>query len=71
MCRSACFVGVPLSSFYVVFEENGFIHIFAVILDGIMVHITFGNSLDLETFVGLGMLTYMEKKQEPEFNCIQ
>jgi len=58
-----------------VLEEYGFIHIFAIILDDIVVHILFRNSLDLETFVGLGMLTYdafMEKKkQEPEFNNIQ
>lgn len=57
-----------------VLEENGFLHIFAIILDDIVVHVLFGNSLGLETFVGLGMLTYsafMEKKQEPKFNSIQ
>lgn len=49
-------------------------HIFAVILDAITVHVLFGNSLGLEMFVGLGMLTYsafMEKKQEPEFSSFQ
>lgn len=74
LCRSVCFGGTSPSPFYVVLEENGFVHIFAIILDDIVVHVLFWNSFGMEVFVGLGMLTYsafMEKKQEPEFSSIQ
>lgn len=74
MCNQCVLSAPPPSPFCVVFKENGFVHIFVIILEHIVVHILFGNSSGLEKFVGLGMLTYsafMEKKQEPEFNSVQ